>query len=326
MRLFWVNMHLAARRKSIESPMGGPSHEVIAFANSFAHSRVDEVQVLDLGCGNGRNSFLLAGVGCAVTAVDVSAHAIAQLRDLARDYGLPIHTVVSDVQNFQFIGQYDLILAHGILHFLERSAVTSLIRRIRDATRPGGYNIFTVAPFEDIDHVITDLKAAGHKNSLAEREVLTHYLDWGIVSREYYHKWDWHPNVGIHDHPIEKTICRKPNGNSRRIISATEIPLANPGSRERIQELGDIANLIHQSRQRILKIAGKPDLVLPYRADGPQFSFKGFVQSGYLLELLVYGNRMIYVSNGRVSGVSAYFTNAFRFESVGAQTTEAVTL
>jgi len=304
----------ASATQSFESQMGGPSHEVIALATAYARTEAAGIRVADLGCGDGRNSFLLAGVGCSVTSIDNSAQSIGRLRQLAAVHSLPIEAQLCDVRDLRLHGQYDSILAHGIVHFLEQSAATQLISEIKQATKPGGYNVYTVVPFQNLDDIPSDMQAAGYKGSLASNDVMSHYRDWEIISAELYRKWDWHPGVGIHDHPIEKTMFRRPKEGSRGLIRATEISLA----RSQVSPLSWtpplISSTIAKSKDQVLAIAGEPDLAIPYYAAGPQFSFRGFAQSGYLLELMFYGNVVVYVANGIVSGISVYATNAYRFD------------
>jgi len=288
---------------------GDPSHEVIALANGYARSGVMDVRVVDLGCGNGRNTLLLAAKGCSVTAVDTSTDSIARTKRLASEFDLRIEAVVENVGTFHLNGECDAILAHGILHFLEPSAVASVISRIQDATKPGGYNVYTIAPFKNLDLVIHDLKVAGHKNSVAARELLRFYDGWELVSREQYHKWDSHPGIGVHDHPIEKTVFRKPNGSDKGIIRAVELQMVRPKAQVERWTSVDLRRLISKTKEDVLTASGHPDCVLPYHAEVPRLTKCGFV-----LELLIYGRTVIYVANGIVSGVSVFATNIFRFE------------
>lgn len=97
-------------------------------------------QALDLACGLGASALYLARRGLEVWAWDLSAVAIAALRDRARTEGLVLHAEVRDVQDRPpETDRFDLIL---VSHFLERS----LCPAIAAALRPGGllfYQTFT---------------------------------------------------------------------------------------------------------------------------------------------------------------------------------------
>ena len=54
------------------------------FARSLAGELTESVQVLDIGCGNGRDSIFFAGLGHRVLGLDVAAPVIATNREVAR--------------------------------------------------------------------------------------------------------------------------------------------------------------------------------------------------------------------------------------------------
>ncbi|NNH75229.1 class I SAM-dependent methyltransferase [Nocardia uniformis] len=104
-----------------------------------AVSSLQPGNVLDLGCGNGGDALWLARRGWRVTAVDVSAVAVARLADLARAHGLGDRVVAEryDLRESFPPGRFDLICAH-YLHTpldMDRDAV---LRRAAHALRPGG--------------------------------------------------------------------------------------------------------------------------------------------------------------------------------------------
>jgi tellurite methyltransferase len=92
--------------------------------------------VLDIAMGEGRNGVFLAKHGFDVEGVDLSDVALRKARVLARDQGVSIRTILSDVSRFKIAaGKYAVILN---INFLERSIIPS----IRNGLRPGGVVIF----------------------------------------------------------------------------------------------------------------------------------------------------------------------------------------
>ncbi|WP_280403148.1 class I SAM-dependent methyltransferase [Nocardia brasiliensis] len=94
---------------------------------------------LDLGCGNGADALWLARRGWRVTAVDISAVAVARLAELAAAHGLgaQVRPERHDMRESFPLGRFDLITAH-YLHTpfdLDRAAV---LRRAAHALRVGG--------------------------------------------------------------------------------------------------------------------------------------------------------------------------------------------
>lgn len=81
------------------------------------------VRALDLGCGSGMMSILLAQAGCEVTGVDFSGEMLAQARDNARAHGVGswVTLVQSDVHALPFgDGEFDLVLMRNVTWVLDR--------------------------------------------------------------------------------------------------------------------------------------------------------------------------------------------------------------
>lgn len=105
---------------------------------------------LDLGCGEGRDSILLAKSGYTVTSVDRSKAGIDKLAFAARAMKLPITAITSDVETFD-LGQeqFDLVCAVTILDHLDRAVARRVAARIMNALRPGGVLFAEVFTVED---------------------------------------------------------------------------------------------------------------------------------------------------------------------------------
>ena len=99
--------------------------------------------VLDVACGRGRHSVVMAQAGFEVHAIDRNAEAIAQLRKVAEQCGLTISTQQIDLETSPppDLGsrRYDAVLGFNYLH-------RPLMPSIREAVKPGGrvfYETFT---------------------------------------------------------------------------------------------------------------------------------------------------------------------------------------
>jgi SAM-dependent methyltransferase len=90
-------------------PVRSPVHEeVVAVASGLAPGKA-----LDLGCGSGEDAVWLAQQGWIVTAVDASASAIAEARQLAAACGVESTIVfrVADLADWRPISRYDLVFS-----------------------------------------------------------------------------------------------------------------------------------------------------------------------------------------------------------------------
>jgi 2-polyprenyl-3-methyl-5-hydroxy-6-metoxy-1,4-benzoquinol methylase len=93
--------------------------------------------ILDIGCGTGSLSVVLAALGHQVTAIDLSPAMIAQAEAKARAAGLTIAFGVTDAAYPQFgQQQFDLILCRHLLWALPDPA--SVLQRWVALLAPGG--------------------------------------------------------------------------------------------------------------------------------------------------------------------------------------------
>ncbi len=115
-----------------------PSEELELFLNE-THPLIGEA--LDLGCGEGRNTLLLARYGYHVHAVDSSSQGIQKLKKYAHSRGLDtIVSDVADVRTVQFATNfYAAIVAVTILDHITEEEGKTVAEAIIDALKPGGF-------------------------------------------------------------------------------------------------------------------------------------------------------------------------------------------
>jgi tellurite methyltransferase len=129
------------REHAAGDPFGpaGPSSWIVANADLLPRGGT----ALDVACGRGRHSLLLASAGLAVHAVDRDLAALEALAADAARLGLPVTTRQEDLEaDGATLGDavYDLIV---VVHYLHRP----LFPALRRALRPGGvllYETFTI--------------------------------------------------------------------------------------------------------------------------------------------------------------------------------------
>lgn len=98
---------------------------------------------LDVGCGNGRFSIVLAGLVRQVTAFDLSQTLIQEARESAR--ALQVENVEFQLRDLEMgfpPGLHDLVACMGVTSTLiDEAAFDALIRRLHDAVAPKGHLI-----------------------------------------------------------------------------------------------------------------------------------------------------------------------------------------
>lgn len=96
-----------------EDLFGKPYPEFVSFMEAWQPKGT----VLDIGCGQGRDSLFLAAQGYSVTGVDASAVGVQQMLELAESQSLDVQGIVADFFELDFSGFYDVIVLDSILHF-----------------------------------------------------------------------------------------------------------------------------------------------------------------------------------------------------------------
>ncbi|RAP73624.1 class I SAM-dependent methyltransferase [Paenibacillus montanisoli] len=109
----------------------------------------ERLDVLDLGCGIGRNSIPMAqllkrNAGGTIVCVDLLPIAIQKLEQYAEQYDVRsmLQTAVADVEHLAIERDtYDYIVACSCLeHVSGRDAFAAVVKRMMQGTRPGGIN------------------------------------------------------------------------------------------------------------------------------------------------------------------------------------------
>jgi tellurite methyltransferase len=192
-----------------------PSEELVLFLNE-THPLIGEA--LDLGCGEGRNSLLLARYGYHVHAVDSSSQGIQKLEKYARLKGLDtIDGEVADVRTVQLAtNSYDAIVAVTILDHITEKEGKTVSETIIDALKSGGFvfiEAFTVhdpaANASRKEHETISETATFVQHYFDEGELATLFSTLETLKYEEIMKYD-DSHGEPHYHGLARLIGRKP--------------------------------------------------------------------------------------------------------------------
>jgi len=115
------------------------------------------LKILDLGCGPGLYSQLLAENGHQVTGVDFSKHSIEYARKTAEDNNLEIDYRKQNYLELEDHEKYDLVILiftdFGVLSPDDRAI---LLFNIHRALKPGGFFLFDVLNDNQLDQKVSD--------------------------------------------------------------------------------------------------------------------------------------------------------------------------
>lgn len=104
--------------------------------------------VLDLGCGQGRDSVYFAENGFFVTSVDISSVALKQLKPIARK--LKIILIKMNVEDISpKIGKFGCIYSNMALQYTRRGILEKIILSIHEMLVKDGFLLFTIKNMRD---------------------------------------------------------------------------------------------------------------------------------------------------------------------------------
>lgn len=134
--------------------------------------------VLDLGCGCGWTSILLARCGFRVTGIDINSASLAIGQRNAEASGVSVKFINQDMQSFTVDHLFDAVVIFDSLHHCLRER--SVLARAESALRPGGRILLCEPEYPDQDSAgILNHEAAIHtmrKYGTLEKGLGTRYL------------------------------------------------------------------------------------------------------------------------------------------------------
>ena len=95
---------------------GEPTAAFVAYFSKLGATPLD---ILDLGCGQGRDALLLARAGHRVLGVDLAPTGVAQMVADGEAEGLAIRGTVADITEFEPEESFDAVVIDRVLHMLK---------------------------------------------------------------------------------------------------------------------------------------------------------------------------------------------------------------
>lgn len=111
------------------------------FANRcFLKINKKHKSLLDIGCGDGKDSLFFAKKGLNVTSIDFSESGIKKLSEITKEKKLKnIKAIQKDITKLNFKNNsFDIIYAHLSLHYFKDKLTTKIFNKLYDILKPNG--------------------------------------------------------------------------------------------------------------------------------------------------------------------------------------------
>lgn len=105
----------------------------------------EHLSVLDLGCGNGTLTKVLAGLGHNVIGMDMSRNQLA----LAKKTCPSIEFIEGDATDFTLDRQFDAVFSNAVLHWIDEDRQPDMMLCVRDCLKKGGQFVFEMGGFKN---------------------------------------------------------------------------------------------------------------------------------------------------------------------------------
>lgn len=177
--------------------------ELEGFIQSF-----ENLKVLDIGCGEGKNSIYLAKKGCMVDGFEVSSYALENAKTLCEEHE-NIKLFKKDVTKINYPNNhYDIIISYGLFHCLaSKKEVELLIKKTFSSLKKNGF--YVLCSFNSRKQDLS-----GHENFdpllLDHSEYVNFFEGQTIISSTDTDLFETHPHNNIpHVHSMTRIIIKK---------------------------------------------------------------------------------------------------------------------
>lgn len=169
---------------------------------------------LDLGAGEGRNSFFLASLGFVVISVEPSKVGAEKILTRAENEKLNIQVYNSEFLSVsRELSELGLVVALTSLEHMEHNEIGQTVSEIKRILKPGGY-VYILVFTEDDPGFKKDTNNASEcslfiKHYFKKNELKELFSDFNILEYSEYMKRDT-THGPIHYHGKAKLFARKP--------------------------------------------------------------------------------------------------------------------
>lgn len=191
--------------------------KVISNASTFAKFAYKKInnkkdKILDIGCGNGRDSFFFNQKGYNVTGIDISENVIKKNSKIKKKN---IIFKRFDIGNDKTIGKFEIIYCRFFLHTVDYALEKKLIKLIKNSKKNDTIVFFEFRNFKD--KIFGKFKATDHNKVVEfEKGHFRRIIDPKIFKSTFIKKTK--AKIIYEKSGINLSIVKKDNPNLSRMI------------------------------------------------------------------------------------------------------------
>lgn len=152
----------------------------------FAEAKLGQCRVLDLGCGSGIFSCLLAKAGALVTAIDLTNAAVQLAKESTKIHEVEVRIARMDAEKMAFPDEtFDFVFSWGVLHHTRN--MNAAFQSVKRILRPGGRGMIMVYHRRSVVYYVHGLYWLLVKGKIFSGHTLASVQ--GFYTDGYYHRY-----------------------------------------------------------------------------------------------------------------------------------------
>lgn len=136
------------------------------------------LRLLDIGCGEGRNSVFFARNGYDVTAFDLAESGVEKTKRLADKIGVNVNVLKANINEFRLEEEFDILFSTGVLHYIPSELRREIFENYKKYTSKDGIHMFSVFVKKPFVEPAPEREVTAQK--WISGELFTYYHDWKI--------------------------------------------------------------------------------------------------------------------------------------------------